>query len=267
MSGTPQCGVELLSEAGAEVLRRSRRARRAPYRHPGEWQLVVAHGRTREAKKRRRRLRDQKRWAKRRHQLQPAPDKRGEVRRQEVPEPVGNIGDNDRGGGGGQGRPGSYGHGLAGEKHKQRKQRWVAKRWMHRRRDRLVVGTWNVRTLMVGGKKGERPAVQVVEELREVGVDICGLQEVRRAGEGQFVEGEYAIHYFGNERGGDRGVGFAIRQELIAGCGMAAECRGNFGSTYDGAGDWAEQTGGGTLCDLLRPCGEGCGYRRGHIIL
>ena len=58
---------------------------------------------------------------------------------------------------------------------------------MERAKEKVVVATWNVRTLAVKGKNGLGHAETLLLRAQKSQCDIIGLQEVRRGGQGSFV--------------------------------------------------------------------------------
>ena len=86
----------------------------------------------------------------------------------------------------------------------------------------LIIGSWNIRTLMDNPKADrlERRTVLVARELARYHVDIAALSETRRANEGQVTEDGigYCLFCSGptNEERREAGVGFAIRSHLVS---------------------------------------------------
>ena len=95
---------------------------------------------------------------------------------------------------------GDYRKGL-----KQRKQ----DRRDNTKKGKLRLGTWNVRTMLQGGK-----LENLKEEMRENNLDLLGICEVRWAGSGELRSDEYRIFYSGNEKGGHNGVGIILGKRL-----------------------------------------------------
>lgn len=85
---------------------------------------------------------------------------------------------------------------------------------------KLVIGTWNVRTLQDkdGHDRPQRRTAIVANELKQHNVDIAALSETRFAEEGSLREvgGGYTFYWKGkgNEERRIHGVGFAVRNEI-----------------------------------------------------
>ena len=86
----------------------------------------------------------------------------------------------------------------------------------------LVVGTWNVRTLLdrVGTDRPERRTALVARELLRYNIDIAALSETRFADEGQLTEAGSGYTFFWIGRPTDQtrlsGVGFVIRDSMLS---------------------------------------------------
>ena len=95
---------------------------------------------------------------------------------------------------------------------------------MHRRHPNsksIIVGAWNVRTLLEKKRSHMRPTAVVARMLKECKIDICALSETRLHGENQIQEVGAGYTFFLNGRPADNppqihGVGFAIRTDLVA---------------------------------------------------
>ena len=89
----------------------------------------------------------------------------------------------------------------------------------HPRFRRLVVASWNVRTLLESKRTTVRPSAIVSRELARYNIDIAALSETRMLGENMFEEvgAGYTFFLKGNPLDGKcyHGVGFAIRTELL----------------------------------------------------
>ena len=83
----------------------------------------------------------------------------------------------------------------------------------------VVVGSWNVRTLLESKRTAARPSAIVDRELDRLGVDIAALSETRILGYSHFEEpgGVYTFFLQGRPIGDKcyHGVGFAIRTKLV----------------------------------------------------
>ena len=91
----------------------------------------------------------------------------------------------------------------------------------HPRAKSLIVGAWNVRTLLEKKRSHIRPTAVVGRLLNEYKIDICALSETRVHGEHKVCEAGAGYTFFLNGRSPDNppqihGVGFAIRSELVA---------------------------------------------------
>ena len=89
----------------------------------------------------------------------------------------------------------------------------------HPDRQAIVVGTWNVRTLLETKRNPIRPSAIVARHLDSLGIDIAALQETRRLGETVLKEdgGGYTFFLKGKPIGDKcyHGIGFAIRTRLV----------------------------------------------------
>src|SRR5699024_5620917 len=82
--------------------------------------------------------------------------------------------------------------------------------WKIRRKKMLAkIGTWNIRTMLVGGKMEE-----VAREMLAYKIKILALQELRWAGEGRIDKEKYTLLYAGEEKQGRNGTGFMISREM-----------------------------------------------------
>ena len=70
-----------------------------------------------------------------------------------------------------------------------------------RQRD-VTIATHNVRTMAVDGTHGVGRALEVLSEYNELGCDVIGLQETRRAGQTILTEAGFVV-YCSGESGGD----------------------------------------------------------------
>ena len=90
----------------------------------------------------------------------------------------------------------------------------------HPDRQLLVVGSWNVRTLLESKRTPIRPTAIVARELDQLGIDIAALSETRILGDSVISEkggGGYTFYLKGKPIGDKHyhGVGFAIRTRLV----------------------------------------------------
>jgi len=84
-----------------------------------------------------------------------------------------------------------------------------------------VVATYNVRTLAVNGTNGYGHDECVLAKCRQLGCDVIGLQETRRAGRTFFDAAGYRVFCSGKEaesgtygKQGQLGVGLAVKEEI-----------------------------------------------------
>ena len=77
-------------------------------------------------------------------------------------------------------------------------------------RKKLRLGTWNIRSMLQLGK------VQLLgQEMMRLGVDICGLSEVRWTGQGHFTTlDDHTIVYSGRLTQGMSGVAVWIHRKI-----------------------------------------------------
>ena len=74
--------------------------------------------------------------------------------------------------------------------------------------------------MTIDGKHGVGRAAEVLGEYRQAGLDIIGLQEIRRVGESQLKQAGYVMYCSGacGDKGGGKkgqgGVGLAIRETI-----------------------------------------------------
>lgn len=73
------------------------------------------------------------------------------------------------------------------------------------KKNKLRIGTWNVRTLLKVGRMHE-----VAREMQRYKVDVAAIQETRWKDEGQIDKGEYLILYSGEKKQGRNGVAFVV---------------------------------------------------------
>ena len=90
----------------------------------------------------------------------------------------------------------------------------------HPKRESLVVGSWNVRTLLDNKRSHLRPTAIVSQALESHNIDICALSETRHSGEKIITElgaGGYTFFLKGVPEGDKQihGVGIAIRSKLL----------------------------------------------------
>lgn len=77
----------------------------------------------------------------------------------------------------------------------------------------------NLWTMALDGKHGIGRSWEVLNDFRNLGCDVIGVQETRRSGQLIFVEAGYNV-YCGGESGdedgrnGQSGVGIAVKQAL-----------------------------------------------------
>jgi exonuclease III len=67
--------------------------------------------------------------------------------------------------------------------------------------DKLVIGTWNVKTLLKPGKIQE-----LSEELHKSQMNIVALQEIRWAGNGVISKKYFQLFYSGAKKSGQAGI-------------------------------------------------------------
>ena len=84
------------------------------------------------------------------------------------------------------------------------------------------MGTYNVRSLVFKGTNVIGYAEVILKTCEDAGCDIMGLQEVRRNGQSAFTAAGYLVVYAGadggkHEKKGNRGVGLAVRESIVAG--------------------------------------------------
>jgi len=69
-------------------------------------------------------------------------------------------------------------------------------------------GTWNVRTLLQAGNMN-----MIAEEVERYKMDVVALQEIRWQGKGSIRKVKFTLHYSGNDRQGNRGVGCIVSEK------------------------------------------------------
>ena len=92
--------------------------------------------------------------------------------------------------------------------------------YRHPKKESLVVGSWNVRTLLEKSRSHLRPTAVVSRMLDSYNIDICAISETRLSGENIITElgsGGYTFFLKGLPEGERQihGVGFAIRSKLL----------------------------------------------------
>ena len=70
---------------------------------------------------------------------------------------------------------------------------------VERAKKEVVVATWHVWTLPVKEKNGLGHAETLLLRAQMSRCDIIGLQEVRRGGQGSFVEAGYTVYFSGSD--------------------------------------------------------------------
>jgi hypothetical protein len=75
---------------------------------------------------------------------------------------------------------------------------------------KVIVGTWNVRTMLQLGK------MQGIAEIQKTQTKILALQEIRWKGSGKITKGSYTLFYSCmQEQTGHYGTGFLVMKELM----------------------------------------------------
>lgn len=72
-------------------------------------------------------------------------------------------------------------------------------------KDKMKIGTWNVRTMLKSGKLEE-----IKSAMLETGIDILGVCETRWGGKGDFTSDNVRVIYSGSERSGQNGVALIL---------------------------------------------------------
>ena len=90
------------------------------------------------------------------------------------------------------------------------------------RTEELVVGTYNVRTLVFKGTNGMDHAEVILKTCEDAGCDTIGLQKMKRNGQSAFLVAEYVAFCSGadggkHEKKGNHGVGLAVRESIVTG--------------------------------------------------
>uniref|UniRef100_A0A6M2DQT5 Putative endonuclease-reverse transcriptase n=1 Tax=Xenopsylla cheopis TaxID=163159 RepID=A0A6M2DQT5_XENCH len=76
----------------------------------------------------------------------------------------------------------------------------------------LRFGTWNVRTLQSAVKMEN-----LKKEMDNCGIDVMGLSEVRRKGQGEIMSEDFTLYYSGGDGEGraERGVAVMVRNKMV----------------------------------------------------
>jgi hypothetical protein len=82
------------------------------------------------------------------------------------------------------------------------------KRVLRNNESKLVIGTWNVKTLLKPGKMQE-----LSEELYKT-----QMQEIRWAGSGVISKKDFQLFYSGTQKSGQAGTGFYVKKEIDIYC-------------------------------------------------
>ena len=69
-------------------------------------------------------------------------------------------------------------------------------------------GTWNVRTLLQAGNMN-----MIAEEVERYKMDVATLQEIQWKGKGSIRKVKFTLHYSGNDRQGNREIGFIVSKK------------------------------------------------------
>ena len=73
----------------------------------------------------------------------------------------------------------------------------------------IKIGTWNVRTLYQKGK-----LANIIQEIKQIGISILGISEVRWLDAGQLSKNGYTVVYSGNCEKHTNGVGIIMTNEI-----------------------------------------------------
>ncbi|XDV44251.1 hypothetical protein PO909_012565 [Leuciscus waleckii] len=85
----------------------------------------------------------------------------------------------------------------------------------NRKSKKLIVASWNIRTMLDGVSRPERRTAQIAKELQRYRVNIAALQETRVEGQGQVQEENYSFFWVGKTEGRrDAGVAFAVDNKI-----------------------------------------------------
>ena len=71
-------------------------------------------------------------------------------------------------------------------------------------------GTWNLRTVLQAGNMGV-----IAEGVEQRKMDVATLQEIRWKGKGSIRKEKFTLRYSGNDREGNRGVGFIVSKKVL----------------------------------------------------
>jgi len=78
------------------------------------------------------------------------------------------------------------------------------------KRDQLVIGTWNIRTMLKPGKMQE-----IAEQIQNTALQILALQEIRWKGYGYIRKKDYSLYCSCNtDTTGQFGTGFLVKKEI-----------------------------------------------------
>jgi len=76
--------------------------------------------------------------------------------------------------------------------------------------NKIIIGTWNVRTLLYPGKMQE-----LAEQISETQLEILAIQEIRWCGTGLIKKQNYSLYYSGSwSKTGQDGTGFRLLKKM-----------------------------------------------------
>ena len=87
---------------------------------------------------------------------------------------------------------------------------WRQRRVKRNKENKIIIGTWNVRTLLHPGKMQES-----AEQISKTQLEILAIQEIRWSGTGLIKKQNYSLYYSGpSSKTGQAGTGFVLLNKM-----------------------------------------------------
>ena len=77
-------------------------------------------------------------------------------------------------------------------------------------KNKIIIRTWNIRTLLHSGKMQE-----LAEQIRKTQLEILAIKEIRWSGNGSIKKQNYSLYYSGHSsKTGQAGTGFILLKKM-----------------------------------------------------